>query len=237
MAPTYNAKWPDGSKTMGGYSKKWRGHSHFVVKIPDAISSESAAPMLCGGITAFSPLMQYGVKKGSRVGIVGIGGLGHYGVMGAKALGAERIIAISRSSGKKADAMKMGATDFIATDEDKDWAKKFANSVDIIVSTVSSPKMPLEQYLQLIKVKGHFIQVGAPEDNIPGFNAFSLIAKGVKIGGSSIGSPDDIRHMLDLFAKTGTNTWNNNYPMKEANKAIVDMDQGKARYRIVLVNE
>ena len=166
MAPTYNAKWPDGSKTYGGYADYWRGHSHFVFKIPDAIPSDLAAPMLCGGITAFSPLMQYGAGPGKRVGVVGIGGLGHYGVMGAKALGCDKVVAISRSSSKKADAMKMGADDFIATDEDKDWATKHANSLDLIVCTVSSPKMPLAQYLQLIRVKGHFIQVGAPEDNV-----------------------------------------------------------------------
>lgn len=237
MAPTYNAKWPDGSKTYGGYADYWRGHSHFVFKIPDSIPSDLAAPMLCGGITAFSPLMQYGAGPGKRVGVVGLGGLGHYGVMGAKALGCDKVVAISRSSSKKADAMKMGADDFIATDEDKDWATKHSNSLDLIVCTVSSPKMPLAQYLQLLRVKGHFIQVGAPEDVIPGFNAFSLIAKGVKVGGSSIGSPADIRHMLDLFAKKGVKTWNNNVPMKDANKAIVDMDAGKARYRIVLVNE
>ena len=88
--------------------------------------------------------------------------------------------------------MKMGATKFIATDEDKDWATENARSLDIIVSTVSSPKMPLEQYLQLLRVKGTFIQVGAPEDSVPAFNAFSLIQKGVKIGGSSIGSPEDV---------------------------------------------
>ena len=193
--------------------------------------------MLCGGITAFSPLMRNGAGPGKRVGIVGLGGLGHYGVMGAKMLGCDKVVAISRSSGKKEDAMRMGADDFIATDEDKDWATKHQGTLDLIVSTVSSPKMPLMQYLQLLRTHGQFIQVGAPEDILPGFNCFALIAKGAKIGGSAIGSPEEIRHMLDLFAKNGVKTWNNNVPMKDANKAIVDMDKGKARYRIVLVNE
>lgn len=157
--------------------------------------------------------------------------------MGAKMLGCDKVVAISRSSGKKEDAMKMGADDFIATDEDKDWATKHQGTLDLIVSTVSSPKMPLVQYLQLLRTHGQFIQVGAPEDILPGFNCFALIAKGAKIGGSAIGSPEEIRHMLDLFAKNGVKTWNNNMPMKDANKAIVDMDKGKARYRIVLVNE
>ena len=222
---------------MGGYADYWRGHSHFVFKIPDALPSDVAAPMLCGGITAVSPLFRNGAGPGKKVGIVGLGGLGHFGVLGAKALGCDKVVAISRSASKKEDAFRMGADDFIATDEDRDWAAKHASSLDLIVCTVSSPKMPLAQYLQLLRVDGSFIQVGAPEDVIPGFSAFALIAKSAKIGGSSIGSPKEIRQMLDLFAKKGVRTWNNNVPMKEANRAIVDMDAGKARYRIVLVNE
>jgi len=160
---TYNSKYPDGSKSYGGYGDYWRGPSHFVFKIPDELPSDIAAPMLCGGITAFSPLKQNGAGPGKSVGIVGIGGLGHFGVLGAKVLGCDKVVAISRTSSKKADALKMGADDYIATDEDQNWAQKHANSLDLIVCTVSSPKMPLQQYLQLLKVKGHFIQVGAPE--------------------------------------------------------------------------
>jgi len=237
MVGTYNGKYKDGSKTYGGYANYWRGPSHFVVKIPDAIASDSAAPMLCGGITVFSPLRKNGAGPGKKVGIVGIGGLGHFGILGAKALGCDKVVAISRSSSKKEDAMKMGADHFIATDEDQDWAKNNALSLDLIICTVSSPKMPLQQYLQLLRVNGQFIQVGVPDDPIPSFHAFALITKGVKIGGSAIGSPGEIREMLDLFAKKGVKTWNVNIPMKDANKAIVDMDAGKARYRYVLVNE
>lgn len=93
------------------------------------------------------------------------------GIMGAKALGCEEIVAISRSSTKKTDAMKMGATKFIATDEDKDWASKNAGTLDIIVSTVSSPKMPFSDYLGLLRLRGQYVQVGAPEDVIPAFNS------------------------------------------------------------------
>ncbi|EXJ77783.1 hypothetical protein A1O3_10012 [Capronia epimyces CBS 606.96] len=234
---TYNSRWPDGSKAYGGYADYWRGSAEFVLKIPDAIPSDEAAPMLCGGITAFSPLTQHGAGPGKKVGIVGIGGLGHFGIMGAKALGCDKIVAISRTSGKKDDALKMGATDFIATDESDSWAADHAGSLDLIVSTVSSPKMPLPQYLQLLKLNGVFVQVGAPEDIVPGFNMFALIAKRVTITGSMIGSPKEIQQMLDLFAEKGVHTWNNNVPMTEANKAVVDMVDGKARYRYVLVNE
>lgn len=157
--------------------------------------------------------------------------------MAAAALGCDAVVAISRTSGKKEDAFKMGATDFIATDEDSKWNRKHADSLDIIISTVSGPQMPIRRYLQLLRFNGTFVQVGAPEDPIPGFNAYALISKRVKITGSQIGSPQEIKDMLKFFAEKGVKTWNNNVPMREANQAIVDMEAGKARYRYVLVNE
>ncbi|KAK5465003.1 hypothetical protein LTS15_001566 [Exophiala xenobiotica] len=237
MVATFNSKWPNGGKAYGGYAKYWRGDGHFVIPIPKEIPSDKAAPMLCGAITSFSPLVQHGAGPGKRVGIIGIGGLGHFGIMGAKALGCDKIVAISRTSTKKEDALKMGATGFIATDEDEDWATKHANSLDIIVSTVSSPKLPLESYLQLLRLKGQFVQVGLPEDVVPGFHMFPLILKRVSIAGSLIGSPQDIKDMLKLFVEKNVRTWNVNVPMKDANQVVTDMDAGKARYRYVLVNE
>lgn len=97
--------------------------------------------------------------------------------------------------------------------------------------------MPLEQYLQLLRVHGTFIQVGAPEDRMPAFYAFALIVKGVKLGGSAIGSPAEIREMLDLTVEKKVKPWINKRPLKEANQAVRDMTEGKARYRYVLVNE
>ncbi len=133
--------------------------------------------------------------------------------------------------------MKMGADHFIATGEDKDWAKHNSRSLDLIISTVSTPNMPLQDYLRLLRTNGQFIQVGAPEDPIPAITAFALIQKGVKIGGSAIGSPEQIMQMLDLSAKKGVHPWIEKRPLNDANKTVVDMDQGKARYRYVLVNE
>lgn len=237
MVGTYNGKYGDGSKSYGGYSDYCRAPSHFVLKIPDSISSEEAAPMLCGGITVFAPLKKNGCGPGKKVGIVGVGGLGHFGILYAKALGADSVTAISRSDTKKEDAMKLGADKYIATNDDKDWATHHARSLDLIVSTVSSPNMPLEQYLTLLRTNGTFIQVGAPEDRMPAFNAFSLIAKGCKIGGSAIGAPHEIAEMLELTAKKGVKPWIQKRPLKDANQAVVDMNAGKARYRYVLVNE
>lgn len=238
MVGTYNGEYANNAgKSYGGYSDYCRAPSHFVIKIPDGISSADAAPMLCGGITTYAPLKKNGCGPGKSVGIVGVGGLGHFGILYAKALGADSVTAISRSTAKKEDATKIGADKFIATNDDKDWTTHHARSLDLIVSTVSSPNMPLEQYLMLLKTNGQFIQVGAPEDQLPGFNAFSLIAKGCKIGGSAIGAPHEIEEMLALTVKKNVKPWIQTRPLKDANQAVIDMDQGKARYRYVLVNE
>lgn len=116
--------------------------------------------MLCGGITVFSPLKNYGCGPGKTVGIVGVGGLGHFGVLFAKALGADKVVGISRKAEKRDDVLKLGADKYISTDEDKEWAKHNAQTLDLIVCTVSSEKMPLNDYLSLLKTKGTFIQVG-----------------------------------------------------------------------------
>ena len=237
MVNTFDSRYPDGSKSYGGYADYARVPSHFVLKIPDGISSEDAAPMLCGGITVYAPLKKNGCGPGKKVGIVGFGGLGHFGILYAKALGADKVVAISRSHAKRDDAKKMGVDDFIATNDDKDWATHHARSLDLIVSTVSSPHMPLEQYLMLLRTNGQFIQVGAPEDKLPAFNAFSLIAKGCKIGGSAIGAPHEIEEMLELTIQKKVKPWIQQRPMKDANQVVIDMDKGHARYRYVLVNE
>ncbi|KAI5367186.1 Putative alcohol dehydrogenase, zinc-type, GroES-like superfamily, NAD(P)-binding domain superfamily [Septoria linicola] len=234
---TFASPYPDGQMSYGGYADYNRTNSHFVFKIPEAIASEDAAPMLCGGITVYSPLKQNGCGPGKRVGIIGVGGLGHFGVLFAKALGADRVVGISRRNDKKEDVLKMGADEYIATEDEQGWNKKHARSLDLIICTVSSPAMPLMKYLQLLRVKGTFIQVGAPEDKLPDMNAFAFIAKGVKFGGSMIGAPHEIEEMLKLAADKKIKPWIQKVPMKDANKAIVDMDAGKARYRISLVNE
>lgn len=234
---TYNGTYANGGNSYGGYSLYNRSPSTFVLKIPDALTSAEAAPMLCGGITTYSPLKQHGCGPGKSVGIIGVGGLGHFGVLFAKALGADRVVAISRKSDKKEDALKLGADEYIATGEDKDWATKHAKSLDLIISTVSSSKMPIVQYSQLLKFRGTLVQLGAPEDGALEIPAMALIMKGIKLGGSLIGSPDEIREMLQLAVDKKVHPWIEERPMKEANQAIKDMDAGSARFRYVLVNE
>ncbi|KAL2019775.1 hypothetical protein VTK56DRAFT_9219 [Thermocarpiscus australiensis] len=192
--------------------------------------------MLCGGVTTYAPLKHHGAGPGKTVGIIGLGGLGHFGVLWAKALKADKVVAISRSSAKKADALKMGADDFIATAEDPDWAKKHASTLDLIICTVSESSMPLMGYLSLLRLDGTFVQLGAPDDGLPSIQQFPLIFKRIKITGSLIGSPAVIREMLQLAAAKKVRPWIQTIPMKDANRAIVDMSAGKPRYRYVLEN-
>lgn len=234
---TYNATHVNGGKSYGGYALYNRAPSRFVIKIPDAIPSAEAAPMLCAGVTTYSPLKAHGVGPGKTVGIIGLGGLGHFGVMWAKAFKADRVVVISRTSAKKEDAIKMGADEFIATEEDPAWVEKHAATLDVIVCTVSSSSMPLMQYLLLLRLDGTLVQVGAPEDGLPTINQGLLILKRLKITGSLYGSPGEIREMLQFAADQKVRAWVQEIPMKGANKAIVDMESGKPRYRYVLVNE
>ncbi|KAI1739522.1 zinc-binding dehydrogenase [Xylaria scruposa] len=236
---TYGSEFPNNEgKAYGGYADYHRTNQQFVVHIPNGLSSADAAPMLCGGVTVYSPLRRNGVGPGKSVGIVGVGGLGHFGVLFAKAMGADRVVGISRKNAKRDDVLKLGADEYIATDEDQDWHKKHAASLDVIVCTVSSAKMPLTKYLNLLKRGGEFVQVGAADKGeFPEVSVFTLLMNGVKITGSSTGAPWEIKQMLQLAADKKIKPWVQERPLKEANQAILDMGEGKARYRYVLVNE
>jgi alcohol dehydrogenase (NADP+) len=141
MVQTYNSRYPSGEKAMGGYGTHWRGPARFVFAIPEGMNLAEVGPMLCGGITLYAPLKNNGCGPGKSVGIVGIGGLGHFGVMFAKALGADKVVALSRKEDKRADALSLGADQYIATDEEEKWAETNAGSLDLINSTVSNPNV------------------------------------------------------------------------------------------------
>ncbi|KIW12821.1 hypothetical protein PV08_08008 [Exophiala spinifera] len=234
---TYGSFHLNGDKSYGGYALYNRSPSHFVFKIPDAIPSASAAVMLCAGITTYSPLKHFGCAPGKRVGVIGLGGLGHFAVLWAKALGAECVVAVSRKKSKKEDALRMGADSYIATDDHPKWNTEFAGSFDLLISTVSSSKMPIAGYLSLLRRDGTLVQVGNPDDGVFEVPAPGLIIGRKRLAGSMIGAPGEIREMLQLAAEKNVKPWVEERPMKSANQAIVDMDKGKARYRYVLVNE
>ncbi|KUI58073.1 putative mannitol dehydrogenase [Cytospora mali] len=233
---TYSSRHFNGDTNQGGYSKYHRSPSHFVVKIPDGLESSQAAPLLCGGVTMYAPLKAHGVKAGMAVGIVGVGGLGHYGVKFAKAMGA-RVVGISRRATKRDEVLSFGADDYIATADDADWATKHAKTLDLIISTVASCKVPIADYMGLLKKGGSFCQVGLPDDGpfqIPGATvAFNR----TKFEGSLIGSPQDLRDMLQFASEKQIHGLIQERAMSDANQAVLDLEAGKARYRYVLVNE
>ncbi|KAI8908638.1 putative NADP-dependent alcohol dehydrogenase C 2 [Powellomyces hirtus] len=233
---TYNGRWEDNSKSFGGYADYARVPAHFAFKVPDGLASENVAPMMCGGVTVYSPLKQLEAGPGKKIGVVGIGGLGHFALLFAKALGADPV-AISHSHGKEADAKKMGAVQFISTGEDKDWDTKNRRTLDGIVCTVNNADMPIAKYAKLLKPGGKMIMVGLPESALENFSLTPLILNNVFIGGSAIGSSKEIPEMLEMAAKMNIKGWVQTRPMKDANQAAIDMEDGKARFRYVLVNE
>ncbi|KAK9369148.1 chaperonin 10-like protein [Lipomyces kononenkoae] len=232
---TYNDTFANGDVAYGGYAQEGRYPASFAFKIPDGLPSEIAAPMMCGGITVYSPLKRNGAGPGKTVGIVGIGGLGHFGLLFAKALGSDKVYAISRSKAKEADVLAMGAEGIIATKE-PGWSKTWTRKFDLIVSTANNADMPLADYLSILKPGGRFVQVGLPEEPIPQLSFGPLVMSNVSLLGSLLGSRSEIAEMLELSATTGVKSWVQTYPMEEVNKVLELMDDGKAKYRFVLSN-
>ncbi|KAH8116026.1 GroES-like protein [Phellopilus nigrolimitatus] len=230
---TYNGKHPDGVRTMGGYSTGIVAHEQYVFPIPDGIESADAASMLCAGLTVFSPLIRNGAGPGKKVGIIGIGGLGHYAILFAKALGCE-VYAFSHSTSKKEDALKMGADRFVITSE-QGFHAKHTMALDLIISTRDATAgFPFDEFLSMLDVYGKFITVGIPDDKFPPLGAFTLVANANTIGGSYIGSKKDATAMLELAAEKGVKPWIEVLSMKDAKKAVEGMWNGKPRYRYVL---
>lgn len=237
FVPTYNGRHLNGDKSQGGYALYARVPGYFAIPVPDTLPSEHAAPMMCAGTTTYAPLKRNGCGPGKTVGIAGLGGLGHFGVLWAKAMGADKVYVLSRGEKKREDAMALGADEYIATGEaGGNWVGENRGKLDILLNTVSSSKVPMADYLSLMRVDGVLIQLGAPDDGEFSVPAMPLVLRNVRIEGSLIGSPRDIKGMLKLAADHKVKPWVQTRPMKDANQALLDMAANKARYRFVLVN-
>lgn len=230
MVFTYNAKYQDGQTAYGGYADRVRVDSSYTFKVPDGLDSAEAAPLLCAGVTVFAPIHRLGVKKGTRVGVVGIGGLGHYAIQFAAKLGAE-VTAISSGDRKKDDAAKLGAHKYINF-SDKAQVSAASRSLDVLLSTVSSAT-DLDSYISLLDTNGDFVLLGAPENPIS-FYPFSIIGKRIRFSGSLIGSPKEIELTLEFAVKHNIKSWIEIKPIDQVNEAIESVRQGKPRFRIVL---
>lgn len=228
---TYNGTEQDGkTRTQGGYSSQITVDEKYVLKIPASISLAHAAPLLCAGITTYSPLRHFKVSPGQKVGIVGFGGLGHMAVKLAAAMGAE-VTVFSTSNGKEVDAKRFGAKHFVITKDPKNF-EPLAGSLDFILDTVSAPH-DLNSYLNLLKRDGTMTLVGAPEKPTE-LNAFSLILKRRKLAGSLIGGIRETQEMLDFCAQKNVTPEIEIIPVQKVNEAFDRTVKGDVRYRFVL---
>ena len=195
---TYNAKDKEGNLTFGGYSNQIVSDEAFLLHVPDALDPAATAPLLCAGITTYSPLKHWKVGPGKKVGIVGLGGLGHMGLKFSHAFGAHTTL-FTTSASKAEDAKRLGADDVVLTKE-KGWNKPHRGTFDFILDTVSAAH-DVAPYLALLKRDATYCTVGAPEDPLQ-INAFSLFGR-ANVSGSSIGGIRETQEMLDFCAEHG----------------------------------
>ncbi|KAL5556612.1 hypothetical protein UlMin_038848 [Ulmus minor] len=232
MILTYGTKYHDGTTTYGGYSDIMVADEHFIVRIPDNLPLDGAAPLLCAGITVYSPLKYFGLDKpGLHVGVVGLGGLGHVAVKFAKALGV-KVTVISTSPNKKKEAIEhLGADSFLVS-RDQDQMQAAMGTMDGIIDTVSvlHPLVPL---FGLLKSHGKIVMVGAPEKPLE-VPAFSLIMGRKTLAGSCIGGIKETQEMIDFAAKHNITADIEVIPVDYVNTAMERLAKADVRYRFVI---
>ena len=228
---TYNAEDKHlGGMTFGGYSKTIVVNDAFVLQVPKNLELSGVAPLLCAGITTYSPLHHWKVGKGQKVGIVGLGGLGHMGVKLAHALGAE-VVLFTTSPGKKDDARRLGADEVVVSKNQAEMDKHL-NSFHFILDTVSAPH-DLNAYLNLLRRDGTLTLVGAPEKD-PSITVFNLIMKRRQLAGSLIGGIKETQEMLDFCSDHGLTSDVEVIPIQKINEAYERMLRSDVKYRFVI---
>ena len=228
---TYNS--PDkhlGGMTYGGYSDNVVVDESFVLSVPKNLDLAATAPLLCAGITTYSPLRFHKVSKGQKVGIVGLGGLGHMGVKLARAFGAH-VVVFTTSAGKVQDALRLGA-DEVVISKNADEMKKHANSFHFILDTVSAPH-DINAYFALLKRDGTLTQVGVPPEPLS-VHAFSLIFNRRKFTGSLIGGIRETQEMLDFCGEHGITSDIELIPIQKINEAYDRLLKNDVKYRFVI---
>jgi alcohol dehydrogenase (NADP+) len=228
--PTYNGRGYDGEPTFGGYSQQIVVADRFVVNIPDSIELQDAAPLLCAGITTYVPLKHWHVGPGTKLAVIGMGGLGHVAVQIAAAMGAE-VTVLSQSLSKQEDGLRFGAKHYYATSE-KETFKKLASSFDLILNTVSA-NLNVDAYLGLLRVDGTLVNVGAPSKPDT-FHAFSLIGARRSLAGSAIGGLPDTQEMLDFCAEHGVVPVIELIGANDVGEAYERVERSAVRYRFVI---
>lgn len=221
----------DGSNTMGGYSNSIVVSEHFVVRIPEKLDLAAAAPILCAGITTYSPLKHYGVKAGDKVGILGMGGLGHMGIKFAKAMGAE-VTLFTRSASKAEEGRRQGA-DHVIVSTDAAQMKAAAGQFDFLLDTIPV-QHDLNPYLETLRFDGVHILVGLIEPVDPALHAANLVMKRRVLAGSLIGGIAETQEVLDFCAEHGITCDIEMLDIKHINEAYSRMIAGDVKYRFVI---
>jgi len=214
----------------GGFANKVRAQAASVIALPDGIDIESAGPLFCGGITVFNPLVQFDVQPTDKVGVIGIGGLGHMALLFANAWGCE-VTAFTSSEAKRQEALEMGAHHTIDS-RDPEAIAAATGQLDMIISTVNV-KLDWNTFLSALKPRGRLHFVGATLEPID-LNVFNLMMTQRSVSGSPVGSPATIAKMLDFAARHNIRPVIETYPMTQVNEAMDRLKKGQARYRIVL---
>lgn len=229
VAFTYNGE-DRGQPTYGGYSTQITVDEKYLLRIPKSLALDAAAPLLCAGITTYSPLKRWGAGPGKKVAVAGLGGLGHMAVKIAKAMGAE-VSVLSRGLKKKDDALKLGADKFFASDSQQN-IESLLESFDIMVDTVSA-EHDIDALLSTIKVGGVLVQVGAPPEGVK-FNAHNLISRSRIFAGSLIGGIAQTQEMLDFCGEKNVVSDIELIAIQDVNKAFERLEKGDVRYRFVI---
>ncbi|MBF0808245.1 NAD(P)-dependent alcohol dehydrogenase [Rothia nasimurium] len=227
---TYNSKDVDGTIIQGGYAQKVTINERFVLRIPDALDFDVAAPLLCAGITTYSPLARWGVKPGMKVDVMGLGGLGHMGVQIAAAMGAE-VTVLSRNLKKADAAAKLGAARTLAT-TDENFFTDHRGEFDLILNTISAP-ISLDAYLGLLKPRGILSVVGLPPESLD-VHMFSLVGGGKVLTGNNIGGIPETQEMLDFCAEHGIGAVIEKIGVDEVDAAYERVVAGDVQFRVVI---
>ena len=230
MVLTYNGRDKNGEPTYGGYSTQIVVDENYLLQIPQTLALEGTGPLLCAGITTYSPLRHWGVGKGHKLGVVGLGGLGHMAVKIGRALGAD-VTVLSHSEGKRKEAERLGATAFAITGH-KETFTSLARKFDFIIDTVSAPH-DFNAYLELLKTDGTLILVGVPDQPMQ-IGAFGLILQRRRMVGSLIGGIRETQEMLDFCADHGITSDVEVIPMQQVNEAYERVIRGDVRFRFVI---
>jgi len=230
---TFSFNSPDkflGGATLGGFSEAYVCNEKYVLHVPETLDLAGAAPLLCAGITVYSPLVHWHAGPGKRVGILGIGGLGHLAIKMAKAMGAE-VIVFTTSPSKVEDAKRLGA-DGAVLSKDAEQMKSYFRKMDIIIDTVSA-KHDINTYLNLLRPDGSVVLVGLPPESLE-VNAFSLVGGRHSFSGSNIGGITETQEMLDFCAKHNITADIELINIQQANEAFERLEKGDVHYRFVI---